>query len=309
MASDDRYDRERERARGRDPEWRGDDSFGGGGGNQTSRPQRLGDRSRRPGDDPDYGQERYGGGLAGDAFGQDYGGPGEPSTFDLAPGYDASFAGPRFDRLDVGSVGTHGVHPVSSMFGGDYSGPFGVLPGGGYRSSARRYAELQRHGHQDLHYAEWRSRQIEQLDRDYDEYRREHQARFEKEFGEWRERRGQQRQAVGRVAEHMEVVGTDGSHVGTVDCARGEAIILTRSDPSAGGHHHTIPCGWVDTVDDKVRLNLTAEEAMRRWRDEESSGALFDRDDERGRGRGEPEPRRRADRPPEIRGTSGRDVE
>src|SRR5688500_2447201 len=81
MASDDRYerDRERERARGRDPEWRGDDSFGGGWGNQTSRPQRLGDRSRRPVDDPDYGQERYGGGLAGDAFGQEYGGAGEPS--------------------------------------------------------------------------------------------------------------------------------------------------------------------------------------------------------------------------------------
>jgi hypothetical protein len=307
MASDDRNDRDRERARGRALEWRGDDSFGGGWGNQTSRPQRLGDRGGRPGDDPEHGQERYGGGLAGDAFGQDYGGPGEPSTFDMAPGYDPSFGGSRFDRVDVGSVGSHGVHPVSSVFGGDYNA-FG--PSGGFRSSARRFAELQRHGHHDPHYSEWRSRQIAQLDRDYDEYRREHQSRFDKEFGEWRERRGRQRQAVSRVTEHMEVVGSDGSHVGTVDCARGESIILTRSDPSAGGHHHIIPCGWVDNVDDKVRLNLTAGEAMKSWRDEEQSSALFDRDDERGRTsprRDEPEPRRRADRPPEMRGTPRRD--
>src|SRR5687767_2889136 len=108
----------------------------------------------------------------------------------------------------------------------------------------------------------------------------------------------------------MEVVGSDGSHVGTVDCTRGESIILTRSDAGAGGLQYSIPCGWVDDVDDKVRLNLTAEEAMQSWRDEEQSGALFDRDDERGRTsprRGEPEPRRRADRPPEMRGTPRRD--
>jgi hypothetical protein len=280
MANDDRYERDRERAQGRDLQWRGDDSFGGGWGNQTSRPQRLGDRGRRPSDHPERGAERYGGRS-------------EPGNFELAPGDDASFGGPRFDRVDVGSVGRHGVHPAASVFQGDFSGPFGADS----RSSAHRYAEMGRHGHRDPHYAEWRSRQIEELDRDYDEYRREHQSRFEKEFGEWRERRRRQRQAVGRVTEHMEVVGSDGSHVGTVDCTRGDSIVLTRSDPSAGGHHHAIPCGWVDNVDDKVRLNLTAEEAMQRWRDEEESGALFDRD-ERG---GEYQPRRRADRPPETR--------
>ena len=284
MAHDDRN--ERGRSRGRDPEWRAEDSFGGGWGNQTSRPQRLGDRSRRPVDDPDYGQERYGGGLAGDAFGQDYGGPGEPSSFDLAPGYDASFGGPRFDRVDVGSVGSHGVHPVSSVYGGDLRGPMGLHPGGGFGSSASRYAQIRGTGggHHDPHYHEWRSRQIEQLDRDYDEYRREHQSRFDREFGEWRDRRGRQRQAVGKVTEHMEVVGSDGSHVGTVDCTHGESIILTRSDPNAGGHHHRIPCGWVDEVDDKVKLNLTADEAMQRWREEERSGAFFDRGDRDDRG-------------------------
>src|SRR5262245_43301671 len=101
MAYDDRFEREHARERSRGPEWRGDDSFGGGWGNQTSRPQRLGDRTRRPVDDPDYGMERYGGGMIGDAYGQEYGAGSEPSSFDLAPGYDPSVAGPRFDRVDV----------------------------------------------------------------------------------------------------------------------------------------------------------------------------------------------------------------
>ena len=286
MAYDDRDERERGRAvdrrrddpRGRGPQWQGDDSFGGGWGNQTPRPERLGDRNARGlTDDPDYGQERYGGGMTGDAFGEEYGSGGDPATFHFAPGYDAGFPGPRFDRVDVGSVGTHGVHPVASVFGGDLSGPMGVHPGGGFGSSARLYAELGRLSPHDPHYAEWRHRQAAQLDRDYDEYRREHQARFDREFGEWRERRGRQREAVGRVTEHMEVVGSDGSHVGTVDRARGDSIVLTKDDANAGGHHHSIPCGWVDSVEDKVKLNITADEAMRRWRDEEKSSALFER--------------------------------
>ena len=84
-------------------------------------------------------------------------------------------------------------------------------------------------------------RQMAELDRDYDEYRRENQSRFDREFGAWREKRGEQRQAVGRVREDMEVVGSDGGHVGTVDCTRGDRIILTRSDEAAGGVHHVDP--------------------------------------------------------------------
>jgi len=40
----------------------------------------------------------------------------------------------------------------------------------------------------DPHYQEWRQRQIDSLDRDYDDYRREHQSKFESDFGGWRER-------------------------------------------------------------------------------------------------------------------------
>jgi len=279
MAYDDRDEPGERRRR---PEWRGDDSFGGGWGNQTPRPHRLGDRSwRGERDDPDYGMKRYGPGPARAIEGGGFGPGTDPDSFFSAPGYDAGFAGPRFDRLDAGSTGTHGVHPVSSAFGGDDRGAMGIAPGGGWRSSARRYAEIERHGGGDPHYAEWRRRELDRLDRDYDDFRREHQARFDEEFGAWRERRAGQRRALGQAREHMEVVGSDGKHVGTVDGTSGDDLILTKSDPDAGGHHHAIPCGWIDRVDDKVRLNIDAGQAMERWRDEERSRALFERPGQR----------------------------
>lgn len=284
MAHDERD--ERGRGWGRPTEWSGDpDAFGEGWGNQTPHPERLGDRNRRRlSDDPDAGMPRYG--SAPEAgYGAGYGANTDPDPFYSAAGYDPEFGGPRFDRADVGSTGTHGVHPVSSPFGSGYRG---IGEGGsGFGSSARAHAMMTdaQFGHRrdrgerrhDPHYEEWRRRQIEELDRDYDEYCREHQSRFEREFGDWREERSRKRQLLERVGEHMEVVGSDGAHVGTVDAVRGDHIVLTRSDPESGGVHRAIPCSWIDEVGDKVRLNLDAEEAMRRWQEEESKRALFER--------------------------------
>lgn len=135
-------------------------------------------------------------------------------------------------------------------------------------------------GSEDHGYGEWRRRQIEQLDRDYDEYRREHQSQFDSQFGAWREKRTSQRGSLNKVGEHMEVVGSDGQHIGTVDKVRGDRIILTKSDPEAGGHHHSIPCSWIESVDDKVTVNKTHDEAQRQWKDEERS-AMFGESDDR----------------------------
>lgn len=231
----------------------------------------------------EYGEDRqrgYGGGGREGVF---YGGGGA-----AGPGFDPNFAaGPRFDRADVGSVGTHGAHPVASAYGEAQSGGLGTgsssraraileqherNQGGGQQSGGQGRA-MQQH---DPHYSEWRRRQIEQLDRDYDEYRQENASRFESEFGSWREKRGQQRQSMARVTEHMEVVGSDGQHVGTVDKVANGRIILTKSDANAGGHHHSIPCSWIENVDDKVTINKSAEQAMQAWRDEETSRALFE---------------------------------
>lgn len=145
-------------------------------------------------------------------------------------------------------------------------------------------------GARDDHYHAWRSERISELDRDYDEYRRENAQRFQNEFGSWRTERQGQRDSLSRVAEHMEVVGSDDTHVGTVDKVRGDRIILTKSDSNAGDHHHSIPSRWIQSVDDKVTLRKTAEEAKAHWRDEERAGALF------GQGRTEDETSWRSDR-------------
>jgi len=68
------------------------------------------------------------------------------------------------------------------------------------------------------------------------------------------------------IKEHMEVLGSDGQHVGTVDCLKGDdRIVLTKSDPKSGGQHHIIPLNWVDRVDAKVHLNKSTKDATTQW--------------------------------------------
>ena len=68
------------------------------------------------------------------------------------------------------------------------------------------------------------------------------------------------------IKEHMEVLGSDGQHVGAVDHLDGkDKIKLTKSDLKSGGQHHVIPISWVAKVDDKVRLSKPAKDAMAQW--------------------------------------------
>ena len=68
------------------------------------------------------------------------------------------------------------------------------------------------------------------------------------------------------IKEHMEVLGSDGQHVGTVDCMKGEdRIVLTKSDPRSGVQHHIIPLDWVEHIDAKVHLNKSSRDAMTQW--------------------------------------------
>ncbi len=118
-------------------------------------------------------------------------------------------------------------------------------------------------------YTDWRRRQMDQLDRDYHEYRQQNQSRFDNEFSTWRSGRQSQRDSLQKVDEHMEVVGSDGEKLGTVDKVRGDRIILAKNDTQAGGHHHSIPSSWIQSVDDKVTLAKSCDDAKRAWRDEE----------------------------------------
>jgi hypothetical protein len=135
--------------------------------------------------------------------------------------------------------------------------------------------------HHDRHYGEWRARQMEELDRDYEDYARENRSRFEDDFSSWRERRQQKRGLLGQVREHMEVVGSDGEHVGTVDRTAGDRLILAKSDPDSGGAHHSLMCTSIERVEgDKLILDMKAEEAKRQWRDDSRERALFEREDQ-----------------------------
>jgi len=136
-------------------------------------------------------------------------------------------------------------------------------------------------GPMDPHYHSWRRRQIDELDRDYDDYRRENQSRFDQDFSDWRTRRQAKRGLLGQIREHMEVVGNDDEHVGTVDRAVSDRIILTKSDPESGGAHHSLSCSDIDRIEgDRIVLDCSAEEARQRWRDESRNRALFERDDQ-----------------------------
>lgn len=53
------------------------------------------------------------------------------------------------------------------------------------------------------------------------------------------------------IRKHMEVVGSDGKHVGTVDHLEGVRLKLTKSDPNAES--------------DKVCLNVSCDQAMQTW--------------------------------------------
>lgn len=68
------------------------------------------------------------------------------------------------------------------------------------------------------------------------------------------------------IREHMEVIGADGVHLGTVDKVEGERIKLTKKDSGQGGHeghHHFISRGLVADVEgDQVRLSANADVAL-----------------------------------------------
>ena len=68
------------------------------------------------------------------------------------------------------------------------------------------------------------------------------------------------------IKEHMEVIGADGVHVGTVDHVEEGRIKLTKGDSGEGrheGHHHFIPLGLVADVEgDQVRLSANADVAV-----------------------------------------------
>ena len=74
------------------------------------------------------------------------------------------------------------------------------------------------------------------------------------------------------IREHMEVVGADSVHLGTVDKVEGDRIKLTKGDSgSHRDHHHYVSGALVAAVEgDRVRLSANADAAA--LLEEEESG-------------------------------------
>ena len=67
---------------------------------------------------------------------------------------------------------------------------------------------------------------------------------------------------AGQIREHMDVVGSDGKHVGRVDKVMGDEIELTKLDLSSGLKHHMIPLSWVETIDGYVATNINMSKRL-----------------------------------------------
>jgi len=273
-----RYDRDRERY-GRERSWREEDRERGD--DDRGFFERAGDEvrswfgddeaeRRRREDERRYGRER-----SGERWRE-----GRGSDRDEWRGEDR-WAGGGYVGGSTGMGG--GSMTGGGFFRGDRAGDYGAGRGAGATGSWGLGAGRDREAWGYDPYRAWRDRQIRELDREYDEYCREHQSKFEQEYGTWRAGRQKQRQSLNQVRPHHEVLGSDGQHVGTVDRVQGDRIILTRTDAEAGGRHHSIPCSWIMNVGERIEINKTAEEAHAAWRDEETRGAMFgDQDRDQG---------------------------
>jgi len=79
------------------------------------------------------------------------------------------------------------------------------------------------------------------------------------------------------IREHMDIIGADGVHVGTVDKVEGDRIKMVKADSgSHGNHHHFIAGGLVAAVEGN-RVRLSAEGAAAVLLEEEEGGeAIMD---------------------------------
>jgi hypothetical protein len=237
------YQRDRDRFRGSRQDW--DRGRWSGEDRSSARPINWpsSERDYRPG----FGGSDRDFGTRGGGYDRDFSSRNDARY--AGGGWGGAFTGSDYDR----DAGSRGYDRSETPWGRD-----------DYRRTSGAGAS-----HHDRHYHAWRQRQLDDLDRDYDEYRRENQQRFESEFGTWRETRKQKRGLLGQIREHMEVVGSDGQEIGKVDKVRGDHVILTRSD-SDDGRHHAIKCTMIDTVEgDQIRLTMPAEEAKSCWEDVE----------------------------------------
>lgn len=83
---------------------------------------------------------------------------------------------------------------------------------------------------------------------------------------------------LSQIKEHMEIIGADGVHIGTVDKVEGDRIKMTKADSgSHADHHHYFSGGLVAAVEgNQVRLSAAGSAAVL-LEEEEGGEALSDK--------------------------------
>ena len=151
--------------------------------------------------------------------------------------------GREYDRFREEDRQYRGTHPRAWGGGDEYGRSArdqGSLGGSGDRERSQRNFS----SHQDDHYRSWRDRQMEALDRDYEDYCREREQQFHSDFDSWRRNRGQRgtRQQGGNrenqgIAEAAELELTHEralSGQGNTPSPVGEATLGTNNSENTG---------------------------------------------------------------------------
>lgn len=69
-----------------------------------------------------------------------------------------------------------------------------------------------------------------------------------------------------QIRGQMEVVGSDGDHIGVVNKVVGDRLDVAKDGPAADGAHQEPPLRAVISVDSKVHLDRSASTAAQDWR-------------------------------------------
>lgn len=69
---------------------------------------------------------------------------------------------------------------------------------------------------------------------------------------------------LSQIKEHMQIIGADGVHIGTVDKVEGDRIKMTKADSgSHSDHHHYFSGGLVAAIEgNQVRLSAAGSAAI-----------------------------------------------
>lgn len=127
----------------------------------------------------------------------------------------------------------------------------------------RRFGEDSDWRQSDDLYLSWRYERMAQLDRDFEAFRQERQQRIAADFDAWREAR---KALLALIDPGMFVVDIDGTRVGVVDRVEGGHLKVLADDVTRHPHLEYVPPLWIDSVDDRIRLNRTIDDVKRQWR-------------------------------------------